>query len=287
MYLMAELSRRLYRWSRSNVRLKRRLRRLQHELADLPRTGLGVRLKDIDPKLESHIARLRQHNRELVIGDFDQDGGILPLFGEMEGVPSIDPAKFLPRTGCPVRLVDLDGRMGVRKEFRSVGRFVQELEALLHLEIRACPVPQLMNVDWRAKSITTTFVPGDVVRELLAVAGADVRDRDSKGPYSRTRDKARIRNGRELVPAIMSASDVGRVASRLKAIHSAGFVLEDVKFGNIILEKASGEPIFLDLERALPTASLPRWLADYLRQIDLRKFHEQFGSSPEEEHSWT
>jgi len=35
--------------------------------------------------------------------------------------------------------------------------------------------------------------------------------------------------------------------------------------------------VFVDLERALPVASLPPWLADHLRQIDVRKFREHFG----------
>ena len=40
----------------------------------------------------------------------------------------------MERTGCPVLLVDLNGRLGVRKEFESFGRFVQEIEAMLELE---------------------------------------------------------------------------------------------------------------------------------------------------------
>jgi tRNA A-37 threonylcarbamoyl transferase component Bud32 len=176
-----------------------------------------------------------------------------------------------------VLLVDLNGRLGVRKEFRNRGRFVQELEALLHLEAKNCPVPRLMNVDWDKGSITITFVPGDVVRELLAEAGADIRDRATDGSYTREVDRQRIRNGRELVPRVLADSDIEDVAAGLEAIHAAGFVLEDVKFGNIILKTPGGEPVFVDLERALPVASLPPWLADHLRQIDVRKFREHFG----------
>jgi hypothetical protein len=56
-------------------------------------------------------------------------------------------------------------------------------------------------------------------------------------------------------------------------------VLEDVKFGNIILKAGTGEAIFVDLERALPVASLPASLADHLREIDLRKFRDHFGEA--------
>ena len=128
----------------------------------------------------------------------------------------------MDRSGCPVLLVDLNGRLGVRKEFRNRGRFVQELEALLHLKSSACPVPQLMNVDWQKGSITITFVPGDVVRELLAEAGADIRDRDIDGSYTREVDRQRIRSGRELVPSVLSSRHIEGVAAALNSIHAAG-----------------------------------------------------------------
>jgi hypothetical protein len=277
-FAACEVARRAYRWSRTNLRLKPRLERLEKRLAELPRAGVGVPTRELDPELDSRLAPFRKSACELVIGDFDQDGGILPRFGELRGVPSIGREQFMARTGCPVLLVDLDGRLGVRKEFGAgLGRFVQELEALVELEAHDCPVPRLMNVDWEARSITSTFVPGEVVRELLALAGADIRDRDARGAVDRSREKARVREGRELAARIMSKEQVASIAAGLHAIHEAGFVLEDVKFGNIILGGKSGEPVFLDLERALPTARLPLRLARHLREVDLRKLREHFG----------
>ncbi|MGZ2410837.1 hypothetical protein ACUXST_000234 [Sphingomonas sp. F9_3S_D5_B_2] len=273
-----EISRRLYRWSVTNVRVAERFRKLQAHLNALPRQGVGPALKDLDQSLDSRLAPLRERDRELVIGDFDQDGGILPKFGEIAGVPTISPAEYLPRTGCSVRLVDLNGRLGVRKEFAANrGRFVQELEAMVQLEAGGCPTPQLMNVDWDAHTITSSFVPGVVVRELLALAGAAVRDKDVKDSDRQARDNARVRNGREFVPKVMSGEQVWSLAEGLNSIHAAGFVLEDVKFGNIILEAGTDRPVFLDLERALSLRSLPSGLAAYLRRIDVRKFREHFG----------
>lgn len=275
-----EVSRRIYRQCRSNIRLDHRLEQVRDQLGELPRLGLGVRVKDLDSQLDLRLRPMRRTKRELIIGDFDQNGGILPRFGRMAGVPSIGPAEFMPRRGHRVLLVDLDGRVGVRKEFGSSrGRFAQELEALVHLGSRGCPVPELMNVDWARHSVTSAFVPGDVVRELLARAGADIRDRAAQGSYTRSEDKQRIRIGRELVPRVMSKEQIRDVAAGLDAIHRAGFVLEDVKFGNIILQRGSRRPIFVDLERALPIGSLPSALADHLKESDVRKLREHFGDS--------
>jgi len=278
-YVTCEISRRIYRWTRSSWRIEQRLKALQARLGALPRSGVGMRVDELDPELDWRVAPLREPHRELVIADFDQNGLIASRFGKIAGVPTIGRDKFITRSGCPVLLVDLNGRLGVRKEFRNRGRFVQELEALLHLEASECPVPRLMNVDWDKISITITFIPGEVVRELLAQAGADIRDRGTDEVYTREVDRQRIRNGRELVPQVLSDRRIDEVAAGLDAIHAAGFVLEDVKFGNIILKAPSGEPIFVDLERALPVASLPPWLADHLRQIDVRKFREHFGDA--------
>ncbi len=198
-YLLHELARRAYRWGRSNLRLQQRVERLKARLPTLPRRGVGVLLKDVDPEMEKRIAPLRHEDRELVIGDFDQDGGIVARFGDMQGVPTIDAADFMVRSGFPVLLVDLNGRLGVRKEFRRFSAFVQELEALLDLETRG-PVPKVMNVDWDAHTITISFVHGSVVRELLANAGADIRDRTLKSAYSRSIDKERVRRGASASP---------------------------------------------------------------------------------------
>lgn len=279
-YVTCEISRRIYRWSRSSWRIEQRIKRLQARLPELPRAGVGLLLKDLDPRLDRRLAGLREHDRELVIADFDQNGGLCSRHGEIAGIPTIDGEGYMPRTGCPVVLVDLNGRLGVRKQFGSNrGRFVQELEALLHLESSGCPVPRVMNVDWKEASLTMTFVPGDVVRELLASAGADIRDRDPEGPYNRAIDRQRIRSGRELVPTVLSDRHVKNVAAGLDAIHTAGFVLEDVKFGNIILQARTGEPVFVDLERALPIGGLPPALARHLRQVDLRKLRDHFGDA--------
>lgn len=278
-YLPREISRRIYRWSRSKLALGRRLELLKRELSQLPRTGFGIALKELDPALDRRLAPLRTPGCELEIADFDQDGGIASRFGDIVGIRTIDRAQFMPRRGCPVVLVDLDGRLGVRKEFgRRIASFVLELEALLHLERFDCPVPRIMNINWASHSITMTFVQGDVVRELLAVAGAKIRDRDAPHvQYSRSIEKERILESRSFLSRVLSRRQIAQIRDGLTAIHSAGFALEDVKFGNIIIEAGSGDPIFIDLERALPTTSLPPLLADHLRQVDLTKLREHFG----------
>lgn len=275
-----ELGRRFYRWGQVHAGLRGRAERLRSRLGGLPRAGVGLALADIDPALDKRIAGKRRSGCELVIGDFDQDGGIAPRFGGIAGLATLPEGHFMPRSGCPVLLVDLGGRLGVRKQFRSFARFVLELEAMAALEPLGCAIPRLMNVNWESWWITSEFVLGDVVRELLAAAGADIRDRDSDRPPGRKREAMRVRAGRALVASVLSRADVSAIGEALAAIHRAGFVLEDVKFGNIILQSGSRRPVFVDFERALPVRRLPRLLADYLRGIDVRKLRDHFGDWP-------
>lgn len=277
-----EIARRRYRRRRLNLGVAERLARLREELSQLPRSGVGPLVKDLDPALDRRLEPLRREGCELIVGDFDMDGGLLPRFGDLSGAPVIGAGEFMPRTDAGVVLVDLDGRLGVRKEFGDrVGRFMQELDALLHLEAYGCPVPRLMNVDWSAHAITESFVPGPVVRELLANAGADIRDRDVNRSFWRSRHAVRVRAGRRIVHDVLSDAQIAAIAAGLQRIHAAGFVLEDVKFGNIILDSRSGEPVFIDLERALPIGSLPKPLAEHLKQVDSRKLRDHFGTVPD------
>jgi hypothetical protein len=278
-FFLCEIARQVYRWRRANSGIEARVSRLRKQVGALPKTGTGVPTRDLNPDLDERLAAVRQMDRELVIGDFDQDGAILPRTSGVSGVPVISPEQFMPRSGAKILLVDLNGKLGVRKQFGSdAGRFTQELEALLHLGGCRCPVPRILNVDWDEHWITTTFVPGHVVRELLATAGASIRDRDLDAPLSKSAQSKRVREGREYVARVMSEKQVAAIAAGLHAIHSAGFVLEDVKFGNIILDATSGEPVFIDLERALPIHSLPARLAEYLKEVDFRKFRDHFGA---------
>ena len=223
-YVTCEISRRIYRWSRSSLRIEQRSRRSRRSLADdFPDPASACRLKSSIRRLTGASPRCGRRIASWSSPTSTRTAPSHRALARSRESPTISRDKFMDRSGCPVLLVDLNGRLGVRKEFRNRGRFVQELEALLHLESSDCPVPRLMNVDWDKGSITITFVPGDVVRELLAEAGADIRDRDIDGSYTREVDRQRIRNGRELVPSVLSSRHIEDVAAGLDAIHAAGF----------------------------------------------------------------
>jgi hypothetical protein len=257
--------------------LEARTNRLKARLANALPTGSAPLLRDIDPALDKKIAGKRVPGGSIVLGEFDQDGGILPADAPIATLPCVTADKFLARSNYQIRLVDVDGRLGVRKEFGAErGRFVQELEGLVDLAAAGCSVPSVLKVDWDAHAITLGYVPGTVLREKLALAGAGVRDRDVRGtpngPFP-----ARIRSARAVLPKVLTPEQIQSIADEMLAIHRAGYVLDDVKYGNVILRE-DGRPVWVDLERALPLKGLSRNMSMYLRDVDRRKFNDHFGT---------
>jgi SAM-dependent methyltransferase len=159
--------------------------------------------------------------------------------------------------------------------------FVREVEAADVLQRAGVKVPAVLDLDIGATTVTFDFIPGEVVREKLAVAGARLRDRDvdlPRGPLGRRRQtKMRITEGRKVASEVLGAPGVQQILSEIEGAHRAGVVLHDVKYGNIVLARETGEPFLLDFEHA---RSYPNWgkLANrILRDSDLSKFNQLFG----------
>lgn len=276
--LVREIQRRAYRRGRLNGGLDKRLKVLQDRVAQLDLSNVGIPVSELDPELDRRLEPERKGGRHSEIGDFAQDGGLLSRFGPFDWAASITSEQFMTRTGCRLTLLDVDGRLGVRKEFRAArGRFIQELEGLIHLGERGCAVPGVMDVDWNAQSIVLEYVPGAVLREALAAEGAALRQRELEAAGDRTPYRVRIKAAQAFLPRVISEAQVARIGEELHAIHAAGYVLEDVKYGNIIIHALTGKPVFIDFERALPLPRNAPGLSEYLRGIDLAKFFEHFG----------
>jgi hypothetical protein len=179
--------------------------------------------------------------------------------------------------------VDHNGWVGVRKEFRGdKAAFANELEASLDLAEAGCHVPPIFTADFEQLSITFAYIDGSVVRESLAQAGAPLRNRDWRPARTRLGnrwlDRERCVAGRKLVEKVVGRDIAQRVGEELLAIHRAGYTIEDVKYGNIIIEAKTETPYFVDCEQALPLRHVSRAAATYLRDRDAEKLNDLFGT---------
>lgn len=253
----------------------------------LTQGGHHVAVADLSPELDATCRPLRDSNEEIVLADIDQDGFLCPRFKSLWAAPRVDAEGFLPRERFELTVVDRNGRVGVRKDFRgNKTAFVNELEATLDLKAAGCHVPAIFDLDFEGLAITSSYIDGIVVREALAQAGAPMRDREVTPAWSRIGkrimsnrvDKKRIAAGRCLIDKVLTAKTIARIGECLLAIHHAGYTLEDVKYGNIIIEAATNTPYFVDCERALPLRRFSSTTATYLRDRDAKKLNRLFGT---------
>ena len=171
-------------------------------------------------------------------------------------------------------LVTIDGFVGIRKNYwdpmtirlptyrerdmQDSGNykilFLHEIEALHVLTGAGCNVPAIMDVDFKNFSLTFSYIPGKYQGEELASSGAMVRDRDVDGNVQfnqlspGARNLKRIEEGRKYIRHSVNEEFIDTLFDQMRKIHAAGFRINDVKYGNVIIEKKTGNPYLIDFE---------------------------------------
>jgi SAM-dependent methyltransferase len=157
----------------------------------------------------------------------------------------VDRSAFTGRAGAGAELIEIGGRLGVRRAYGSDrGRFVQALESSLDLAELGC-TPQLMSVGWEASAIVSAYVGGV--------------------PFA------------ELPRASSSQSVAAKIEQSLLAIHRAGYVLGELEENGLRMEP-DGTAIFVNLSHAVPLSGLSRDMSIYLRDLDRKRCNELFGT---------
>jgi tRNA A-37 threonylcarbamoyl transferase component Bud32/SAM-dependent methyltransferase len=222
---------------------------------------------------------------QVVIAKIDQDGFFLSLFGQIEGIPCVDEAHFIPRVRSCLDLITVDRKVGVKKDYKGrVVSFIREIEALHALRKAGCNVPSILDVDFENCSLTISFIPGTVLREQLASRGATLRDRDvdDNPQFIRLSPEARslkkITEGKKYLGEIVSQDFIEKLFDQVVKIHSAGFIIRDIKYGNVIVEKKTGNPYLIDFESSNNVTGTGHSVFRQLRDYDIEKFNMHFGT---------
>lgn len=234
---------------------------------------------------QAEVERRLAQEPVVVLADVDQDGYYLSRVGPLPGLPQVAPDAFLPRPRNQIELVASHGGVGVRKHYgRDADAFVRELRALRRLGRAGCHVPALLDADARALTLTASLVPGSVLREALAERGARLRDREAGAPSgsAEAREAAwasRVAQGRRVLGEVVDAGFVERLRADLKRAHAAGVILNDIKYGNVVIEARSGQPYWIDFDRADVFLWRGHPLFRYLAARDRQRFAMHFGAS--------
>jgi hypothetical protein len=227
-----------------------------------------------------------------VLAEIDQDGFAF----------AADPADALlfnrrtlrvPRQQNLVDVVLLDGRVCVRKRFRSFrigarrwgGRPVppaerarrslwvnlglylfSEAAALLRMQDLSF-VPRLRAIDVPDRALYLDYVQGESLRAQAARGGAVVHDRDLAGDPELSLLPAADLERREV--ALLEASSGGGFRDEIRdmalEVNLRGVAPLDIKLGNFIRGVSTGRLYWIDFE-CCRLASQPRWEADLAAQ---------------------
>jgi tRNA A-37 threonylcarbamoyl transferase component Bud32 len=192
---------------------------------------------------------------EVVMAEIDQDGYLLSHVGPIEDPRTTTSDKFLARKRFSLFVVGLDGCVGVKKDFRGDRfSFVTELRALHELGQANCKVPAIMAVDFDRLTITVTYIPGVELRMAMAGHGANLLDRDIERQTeyhdlsAAERRQLQVVEGLPRLRQVVNPEYAEAVYQQLRAMHRAGYIWKDIKYGNMLVGRNEGEPYLIDFD---------------------------------------
>jgi len=263
----------------------RALRAQKHEYIEQGSQGYHATIDELglNQDARDQIKELRQASHKIVIGEIDQDGFIASYFGPVKNASCVSWQQFLGRRHFSLEVVDINGCVGVRKSYKGNRlAFLNETRAMHGLGRAGCNVPAIIDIDFSRLTLTFSYILGCVIREELAKHGALLRDRDVRPNEElmrltpRERALRRIQEGKRVLYDVVDNEFVEKLFVQIRKAHDDGFVLDDLKYGNIIVEQRSGEPYLIDFENARSLACLKKARFETLRRRDIATFNLLF-----------
>jgi hypothetical protein len=286
--ILARLTRKRRRvWRKLNVhRLLEHWRRKKGAIIAGSTVGIDVARLGLSERGLNAVREELTRVEQVVIAKIDHDGFFLSGYGPITGLPCVSESQFLRRKRFAIDLVSIEGTVGVRKNYSGHRvRFLNEIEALYSLNRAGCNVPAILDINFHNYELTTSFIPGPVLREQLALQGAVLRDKDvfkdstlaSLPP--RIQRLKRIEEGRRFLREVVDENFIERLYEQVVKIHSAGFLINDIKYGNVIIEARTGMPYLIDFENSDNISGFRPKIFRALIENDLRNFDLHFGTN--------
>lgn len=220
-----------------------------------------------------------QRDGVAVVARIDQDGYWESGVGPIDGMPALADGSFVPRRRFSIDVVWSPEYFGVRKRYRGNRlAFLNELAALHRLGELGMRVPSILDVDFDDPALVILYVPGRVLRNELVKAGALIRNRDQARGSTRGESWQRaLAAGREVLPQVATKEFIAELARDLQRFHTAGLMIIDIKWGNIIIGD-DGHPRWIDFHLAEDHSELSHENFRVLAALDRKRFLDAFGA---------
>jgi hypothetical protein len=258
-------------------------RKRYHDLLKQGKQGYRKTIVDIGCSEEQiiYIQEQMRLNKEVLVADIDQDENWISHIGTIDGFWDSPPDDFLPRKRHDVQVVAVNEIVGIKKNYRGKKmEFLNELRNLHHLGKANCAVPPIIEVDFEQLSITFSFIIGKSIRKLLAEHGAKILDSDMESNPenidSGDGDEFRIHEAAKLLDSVLQYPIRVRVLEELRKIIDAGVIGNDVRYNNLIIEKDTNMPYWIDFEEPIQYPKWMRSLYKHLGNRDLEKYYHFF-----------
>ena len=261
------------------------MRSRKEHLLKFRETGLRVSIEEIGIKREGNEKRYSEilKSSEYLLGEFDQDGYVLPGLDSIEGISTIDKQHFLPRKRFKLYLVSVFGRIGVKKDYNgNKVAFLIELKVYFRLAGKNINVPTILDVDYDHLTIIFSYIPGPTIREKLFDIGAVIIDQTLLTNPELHKIPGNLRwliqteNKSETLYKIIDRQFSEDLLSEIKKIHDCDVFISDLKYGNIIIEKTSHEPYLLDFDQSRDISKFGNYIKKFQKDKDIKLFDSLF-----------
>jgi len=275
----------LARFKLSTKRNIRRFQAIQRRIIESGTKGYSVGLNELGLNHEAvaSIEQKHQNAKEVVIADIDQTGLWFSHHGPNDNVPQIQQTEFRERCRFKIQVVSLDGKIGIRKNYNgNAFAFVNELRALYLLAEENCNVPAVMAIDFDKLTLIISYIKGDPLDDLIAKIEAETiyKNTEKNGNLvtlvSGRKRSRNIRQGSRTLDGILDKTQIDDLLDQLKKIHHTGIILKDIKYGNIIIERNTGKPFWIDFDFTRYYPNVSKSIFAFLRDIDIERFNLLF-----------
>ncbi len=230
------------------------------------------------------VKQLLKRNLEVEIGEIDQDGLLYSYFGPIKNIPTISEDRLLPKERFKIKLIVFSKLVGIRKEFLGDKRtFIKTVEILYHLTFTKCSMAAILDIDFDKLTITKSYITGYNLQEKIAQKGARIRDydliKDGKEYLSpKEQIKLYLQEGKKYLLKTVSRGFTDRLFAELVKIHRAKIELYDIKYRDVIIERKSGNPFFVDFSSAKHYLKCNKNIFSVMRDRDIEKFNRAFNT---------
>lgn len=247
--------------------------------------SIGLEELGLSPENIALVEEKTTTSGEVVLGDIDQTGLLYSYFGQINDLPVIDKDVFRPRYRFKLKVVLLNGRVGVKKDYNgNKFAFVNELRALSLLNKAKCNIPAIMAIDFDDFTITFSYVKGIFLHDAIARLEAETIYKDQDDNFNLIRLISGQRRSRDIQPGkcdldgILNDDQVNLLYDELQKIHRARIVLKDIKYGNIVVEGKSSRPYIVDFDFTRYYPSTPKSIFAFLKDRDIERFNKLFST---------